>query len=285
MATIYLSTANTFLPSLLSSSVSSSSLTTTAIYPQKKHGKRDLTLCKASSPPYPTLTKRSLAICFTLSLASKEFSQANAAILEADDDEELLEKVKRDRKKRLEKQEVINSSNKETVRNSGLMIMNPVTMPKYMVSSDNLIGWKWRIGFHVAFNEGKGYVFGNLVYEDPSLDSHVSLMIYAYLQELVYKLSKVGQAIDSSDFSSAILVLGPSTDADWVKKVNVAFTKLSSSPEEKSEVDMFNSSLASLISSVTRNDVKSSKTAFVSSASAFEKWTALTGLVGQLKGL
>jgi hypothetical protein len=36
---------------------------------------------------------------------------------------------------------------------------------------------------------------------------------------------------------------------------------------------------------VTRNDVESSKLAFVSSASAFQKWTALTGLVGQLKGL
>ncbi|MCI25479.1 thylakoid lumenal 16.5 kDa protein chloroplastic-like, partial [Trifolium medium] len=35
-------------------------------------------------------------------------------ILEADDDVELLEKVKKDRKKRLEKQGVISSSTKET---------------------------------------------------------------------------------------------------------------------------------------------------------------------------
>lgn len=49
------------------------------------------------------------------SLAGKGyFDNADAAILEADDDEELLEKVKRDRKKRLEKQGVINSSTKET---------------------------------------------------------------------------------------------------------------------------------------------------------------------------
>lgn len=41
------------------------------------------------------------------------FSDANAAILEADDDEELLEKVKKDRKKRLERQGVISSANKE----------------------------------------------------------------------------------------------------------------------------------------------------------------------------
>ncbi|KAG5242812.1 thylakoid lumenal protein [Salix suchowensis] len=132
-----------------------------------------------------------------------------------------MEKVKRDRKKRLEKQGVISSANQE-----------------------------------------KGY-----------------------LQDLVYKLSKVGQAIDKNDLSTAGSVLGGSTDTEWVQKANIAFTKLSSSPDEKTQVDTFNSSLASLISSVTGNDIESSKTAFVSSADAFEKWTALTGLVGQLKGL
>lgn len=154
-------------------------------------------------------------------MASRGDSSANAAILEADDDDELMEKVKRDRKKRLEKQGVISSANQE-----------------------------------------KGY-----------------------LQDLVYKLSKVGQAIDKNDLSTASSVLGGSTDTDWVRKANIAFTKLSSSPDEKTQVDTFNSSLASLISSVTGNDIESSKTAFVSSATAFEKWTALTGLVGQLKGL
>lgn len=47
-----------------------------------------------------------------LSLASKGCFDANAAILEADDDVELLEKVKCDRKKRLEGKGVINLSNK-----------------------------------------------------------------------------------------------------------------------------------------------------------------------------
>ncbi|KAL8170862.1 hypothetical protein V2J09_022666 [Rumex salicifolius] len=37
----------------------------------------------------------------------------NAAILEADDDEELLERVKKDRQKRNERQGVINSSKQE----------------------------------------------------------------------------------------------------------------------------------------------------------------------------
>lgn len=47
-----------------------------------------------------------------------------------------------------------------------------------------------------------------------------------YLQELVYKLSKVGQAIEKSDLSAASSVLGQSTNADWVQNVNKAFTKV-----------------------------------------------------------
>ncbi|CAD5326918.1 unnamed protein product [Arabidopsis thaliana] len=136
---------------------------------------------------------------------------ANAAILEADDDEELLEKVKQDRKKRIERQAVLNSAVKE-----------------------------------------KGY-----------------------LQDLVYKLSKVGQAIENNDLPAAGLVLGKGIDTEW----------LSTSPEENTEVETFNSSLASLITSVNKNDIESSKLAFVSSAGAFEKWTTLTGLLEQLKGL
>ncbi|KAL9339708.1 hypothetical protein Peur_068723 [Populus x canadensis] len=235
METTFLSTAKPFLSSSTPSSLSS--LTNRPLLfscPQQKcNPRRPLTSCKALSDeslPVPAaspiiITKRSLSICFltsfVFSLASRGCSSSNAAILEADDDEELLEKVKRDRKKRLERQGVISSANKE-----------------------------------------KGY-----------------------LQDLVYKLSKVGQAIDNNDLSTASSVLGGSTDTDWVKKANIAFTKLSSSPEEKIEVDTFNSSLSSLISSVTSNDIESSKIAFVSSATAFEKWTTLTGLFGQLKGL
>lgn len=104
-----------------------------------------------------------------------------------------------------------------------------------------------------------------------------------YLQELIYKLSKVGQAIENNDLAAASSLLGPSTNADWVQNVNAAFAKvvtwdaisimyseslfehpacfnlnillvcaawqLSTSPEEKIEVDNFNSSLASLFSS------------------------------------
>lgn len=146
---------------------------------------------------------------------------SRAAILEADDDEELLERVKKDREKRLQRQGVISSSNKET----------------------------------------------------------------GSLQELIYKLSKVGQAIENNDFSAASSVLARSSKADWLQVVNTAFAKLSSSPEAKAEADTFNSSLASLISSVDKNDVESSRSAFVSSASALEKWVGLAGLVGELKGL
>ena len=84
--------------------------------------KRQLILSKAvneARPSSPIITKRTLSITlftsFVFSLAGKGYySDANAAILEADDDEELLEKVKRDRQKRIERQGVISSSNKET---------------------------------------------------------------------------------------------------------------------------------------------------------------------------
>ncbi|KAF6151204.1 hypothetical protein GIB67_037412 [Kingdonia uniflora] len=222
-ATSFISTANTSFQSLPSSSSS-------------KHNVRrpcsvSVTLCKATSDSQessPVLTKRNLAISltttlslFSLSVASKGVLEAKAAILEADDDLELLEKVKKDRKKRLEQQEVIVSSEKER----------------------------------------------------------------ASLQSLIYKLSKVGQAIDNDDLKTASTVLGPSTNADWIKKVQAAFDKLSSTSEEEKEVTELNSSLASLIASVIANDIKSSKLAFVSSATALEKWTSLTGLTGQLKGL
>lgn len=232
MATNFLSTANSFLlPSSSSSSPSMSLATVSPTYvyhPIKCSVKSQLTLCKAVNQPalHPaSVTKRGLSInfltSFMLSLAGKGCFDANAAILEADDDVELLEKVKKDRKKRLERQGVINSSTKET----------------------------------------------------------------EYLQDLVYKLSEVGQAIENNDLPTAGSVFGKGTDTDWVQNATTALTKLSSSPEEKTEVDTFNSSLASLISSVARNDVESSKIAFVSSAGAFEKWTTLTGLVVQLKGL
>ncbi|KAL3024572.1 hypothetical protein AAZX31_04G130800 [Glycine max] len=217
MAKNILSTSNPILlPSSSPSSSSSSFVKPIHVCSNpiiKSTLKRELTLCKATPHSPIVVTKRGLSISFitsfVLSLAGKK--NANAAILEADDDEELLEKVKRDRKKRLEKQ--------------------------------------------------------------------------GYLQDLVYKLSAVGQALEKNDLSAAGSVLGGSTDADWVQRANIAFNKLSSSSEEKTEVDAFNSSLASLISSVSKKDVESSKIAFVSSATAFEKWTSMTGLAAQLKGL
>ncbi|XP_050378449.1 thylakoid lumenal 16.5 kDa protein, chloroplastic [Argentina anserina] len=205
---------------------------TTLIYAQKVGIRRQVSFCKAQGESSsgstglgsggPVVTKRGLSISLGTSLVFSVVGGgwfgSNAAILEADDDVELLEKVKKDRQKRLEKQLVISSAKKET----------------------------------------------------------------GDLQGLVFRLSKVGQAIDGNDLSTARSVLG---DKDWVKKANVALNKLSSSPEEQTEVDAFNSSLASLISSVTKNDQEASKLAFVASATAIEKWTALTGLVGQLKGL
>jgi hypothetical protein len=48
------------------------------------------------------------------------------------------------------------------------------------------------------------------------------------LQDLVYKLSKVGQAIDKDDLTAAGDVLGPDTSVPWVQNVNAAFSKASS---------------------------------------------------------
>ncbi|XP_047086271.1 thylakoid lumenal 16.5 kDa protein, chloroplastic [Lolium rigidum] len=166
--------------------------------------------------------RRGITSCLLAALAAAGVGAgaARSAILEADDDLELLERVKEDKKKRLQKQGLINSSTAET----------------------------------------------------------------GYLQDLVYKLSKVGQAIDKDDLSAAGDILGSDSDAPWVQNVNGAFSKFSSSSEEKSAVDSFNSSLASLFASVSKSDIGSSKSAFVSSATALEKWVSLAGLTGKLKG-
>jgi hypothetical protein len=47
-----------------------------------------------------------------------------------------------------------------------------------------------------------------------------------YLQDLVYKLSEVGQAIEKKDLTSAGSVLGKGKDTDWVQKANIALNKV-----------------------------------------------------------
>ncbi|KAL9224449.1 hypothetical protein vseg_000478 [Gypsophila vaccaria] len=203
-STSFLSTTNTSL------SPTSSSFTL------QKHNVTQSVVCKASFE-HVSVSKRGLALSLSSAILLSVAGKVVAAPLEAEDDLELLEKVKQDRKKRLERQGILNSSAKE-----------------------------------------KGY-----------------------LQEVVYKLSEVGQAIESNDLNAANSVLG----SDWIKKANSAFDKLSENAEEKAEADSFNASISQLISSVGNKDTESSKLAFVSSATAFENWTALTGLAGLLKGL
>lgn len=111
MAANFLSNPTTFLPS-------SSSLTS------HKHTFKRSSVCKCKCkckckpvcrlPNYPPqISKRSLSINLTSLFLLSLTGNANAAILEADDDLELLEKVKQDRKKRIEKQTVLNSVNKD----------------------------------------------------------------------------------------------------------------------------------------------------------------------------
>ncbi|XP_057768062.1 thylakoid lumenal 16.5 kDa protein, chloroplastic [Salvia miltiorrhiza] len=207
MATFLLSNAKLFLP--LPSTCSPSTSHTQIV-------------CRSASidPSSIVTTRRSIALSLA-GAATFLSANAGAAILEADEDDELMEKVKKDRKKRIEKQGVISSSTQEK----------------------------------------------------------------AYLQDVVYKLSKIGQAIEKKDLAEANSVIGSTKDTQWLQKVNSALNKLSSSEEEKTAVDLFNLSMATLISSISENDEEASKIAFVASATAFEKWTSLSGLAGQLKGL
>lgn len=107
MATVCLSNPKSFLPS-------SSSSFSTSIIP-KVTTRKQIIVCKAENNVI--ISKRSLSISLAssllLSLAGNGTFNANAAILEADEDDELMEKVKKDRKKRLERQGIINSSSKE----------------------------------------------------------------------------------------------------------------------------------------------------------------------------
>ncbi|KAI5061163.1 hypothetical protein GOP47_0023668 [Adiantum capillus-veneris] len=149
------------------------------------------------------------------------FNPAALALLEADDDEELLEKVKEDRKKKIKRRGEINSFKEET----------------------------------------------------------------ASLQAAIYQLSKAGQALDGNDFSAARKILGESPSEGWIADVEKALSKVSSSAEEQGEAKVFSSSLANLQMAVSKQDIDLSKSAFVKSAGALEKWSFLTGFAEQLKGL
>jgi len=52
-------------------------------------------------------------------------------------------------------------------------------------------------------------------------------MFAGYLQDLVYKLSEVGKAIENNDLPKAASVFGSGTDTDWVQKANIALNKVS----------------------------------------------------------
>ncbi|KAG2312081.1 hypothetical protein Bca52824_023638 [Brassica carinata] len=101
------SSLNSFFSSTLSSSSSS---------------KNNYIACSANSKKQTSLSRnrRELSLGFMSSFLAfglvgndRRSRDANAAILDADDDEELLEKVKQNRKKRIERQAVLNSSVKE----------------------------------------------------------------------------------------------------------------------------------------------------------------------------
>jgi hypothetical protein len=143
------------------------------------------------------------------------------ALLEADDDDSLLEKVKEDKKKRIQKRST-------------------------------------------AINE--------FVKESE------------FVQAAVYKLSEAGQAIDGGDFSKATSVLAQQ-NSDWIRDIQAALDKVSSDSDEKAVASDFRSALSSLQAAVKSGDSSSSRTAFVASAEALDKWTRLTGLAEKVVGL
>ncbi|KZV18877.1 hypothetical protein F511_31716 [Dorcoceras hygrometricum] len=223
-STILLSNANNFLPSLPSTSSSPS-------LPNSPYRRRQI-VCKAAgnegssldaNPPAWTRRGVSITVVAATTLlfgGYKGLPEANA-IIEGDDDKELLDRVKEDRKKRLVKLGTIKSSDNET----------------------------------------------------------------ALLQDLVYKLGKIGKAIDKEDLSSAYSLLGPGIDTNWVQKVNFALNQLSTTGDERVEIDNININLAALIASLDKNDIPTAKYSYLAVGDAFKKWAQLTGLDQQLKGI
>jgi hypothetical protein len=143
------------------------------------------------------------------------------ALLEADDDDSLLEKVKEDKRKRIQKR---STAINDFIKESG------------------------------------------------------------FVQTAVYKLSEAGQAIDGGDFSKATAVLAQQ-NSDWIRDIQAALKKVSSSSDEVAVADTFRSSLTSLQAAVKSGDSNSSRTAFIASAEALDKWARLTGLAEKVVGL
>lgn len=226
-STILLSNANNFLPSFPSTS-SSPSLPNS---PYQVTRKRQI-VCKAAGDDASSIdakslpwTRRGISVTVvaatTLMFGYRGRSEANAGIMEVGGDQKLQEKVKDDRKKRLQKQGALSPSDNET----------------------------------------------------------------ALLQDFVYKLGKLSQAIEKEDISVASKLLGPGIDTDWVQKVNFALNQLSTNGESIVEIDNLNINLASLIASVDKNDIPTAKQSFLAVSNAFKKWSTITGVAKQLKGI
>lgn len=166
------------------------------------------------------VSRRDMVAGSIAAVSASLFAFPALALLETDDDESLLEKVKEDRKKRIEKRGVVASFKSET----------------------------------------------------------------ASVQKAVYELSKTAQAIDGEDYGLASSVLG-STDEGWIKEVRAAISKVNRNAEEEGEAANFTAALQSLQTAVSEKNLEQSKIAFVASANALEKWSSLTGLFDQIKGL
>lgn len=101
------------------------------------------------------------------------------------------------------------------------------------------------------------------------------------VQTAVYKLAKVGDALQKGDASGAASTLSGS----WVSDFNSAAGDLTKTPENESKLQAVNSGISGTASAAKGGDLKGAKTAFVGIVVAIQDWAASTGVAGQIKGL
>ena len=101
------------------------------------------------------------------------------------------------------------------------------------------------------------------------------------VQTAVYKLAKVGAALEKGDPSSAASTL----TGTWVADFGKAAGDLTKTPETRSKLTTVTSSISSAASAAKGGDLSGAKSAYVSTVVAIQDWAATSGISRQLKGL
>jgi hypothetical protein len=101
------------------------------------------------------------------------------------------------------------------------------------------------------------------------------------IQTAVYKLAKVGQALEKGDASGAAATLADS----WVTDFAAAGDGLAKTPDNKAKLQQISGAIQGTSDAVGVGNVAAAKVAFVGAAKAIEEWVQAEGIAGQLKGL